>query len=105
MLKHEVSITSDVAEKLINKLIDKFQYENYGEYCGDEVPFFIATFRWLNPELKGIVTDVPSFAKFLANIFVRAGMAENEVVKAVTNIYNFYDDSDLIPDYRDEDGN
>ena len=104
MGKYEINVTNDVAEKLIEKLIAELQYKNYGEYCDREVPFFVSAFQWLNPNLKDVVTDTESAAKFLSGVFSCAGMNKEEVIKAATNFYNFYDDSDLIPDYRDEDG-
>ena len=103
MGKYEINVTNDVAEKLIEKLIVELQYKNYGEYRDGEVPFFVSTFQWLNPNLKDVVTDTASAAKFLAGVFSCAGMNKEEVIKAATNFYNFYNDSDLIPDYRDED--
>lgn len=102
MAKYEINITQDKAEKLIEELIDELEIKTYGE-AKDSVPFFVSTFQWLNPKLKDIVVDKTSMAKFLANIFTCAGATKEDVVKMVTNFYGFYDDSDLIPDYRDED--
>lgn len=102
MAKYEINITQDKAEKLIEELIDELEIKTYGE-AKDSVPFFVGTFQWLNPKLKDIVVDKTSMAKFLANIFTCAGATKEDVVKMVTNFYGFYNDSDLIPDYRDED--
>ncbi len=102
MAKYEINITHDVAEKLIEELIDELETKTYGE-ARDSVPFFIATFQWLNPKLKDIVVDKMSMAKFLANIFVCTGATKDDVIRMTTNFYGYYNDSDLIPDYRDED--
>ena len=102
MAKYEINITQDKAEKLIEELIDGLEIKTYGE-AKDSVPFFVSTFQWLNPKLKDIVVDKTSMAKFLANIFTCAGATKEVVVKMVTNFYGFYNDSELIPDYRYED--
>lgn len=104
MGKYEVNMTNGAAQKLVEELFNKLEIETYGE-LRDGTPGFILAFQWLNPELKDVVTDIKSAAKFLGRVFTCAGMTNKEVAKAAANFYNFYDDSDLIPDYRDEDGN
>ena len=99
MAKYEINITQDKAENLIEELFDEFEIKRCGSAYEQE-PFFIDTFRWLNPELADIVVNKTSMAKFLANIFTCAGATKEDIVKMVTNFYRFYDDSDLIPDYR-----
>lgn len=100
---YKINVTDDVAENLIIETFNKLANENYGEYCDKEVPFFVSTSQWLNPKLKGAVTDKASMAKFLANVFTCAGMNKKEIIKATTNFYSYYDDSDLIPNHIDED--
>lgn len=102
MAKYEINITQDKAEKLIEELFNELEIKRCGS-ADEQEPFFIDTFRWLNPDLKDIVVNKTSMAKFLATVFTCAGATKEDIIKMVTNFYGFYDDSDLISDYRDED--
>lgn len=103
MTKFKMSVTTDAAEKLIKKTFDDCEIASYGRIFADK-PFFVCTFIWLNPALENIVYNSKSMSRFLANIFTCAGMSEEEIIKSATNIFKFYNDSDLVYDVRDEDG-
>lgn len=90
----------DKAERLIVDLIDQLEISNY--YRKKDDPYFIGVMRWLIPELDKI-TDKYKLASVLGAIFTTAGATKEEITKMITNLYEFYDDSDLIPDWRDED--
>lgn len=84
----------DEAEKFIVDLIDQLEINNY--HRKEEDPCFIGMMRWLLPELDKI-TDKYKLARVLGTIFSTAGATKEEITKMVTNLYEFYDDSDLIP--------
>ncbi len=102
MIKVNCLCTSDI-KKIILDEFERLEMKNYRRICEPEAGF-VLTFQWGNPILQDVVKDKESLAACLAACWMTMHMSEDEVRKAAAEIFEYYDDSDIVPDWRDEDG-
>ncbi len=62
----------------------------------EDAPYFLNSFVWVNGFEECNNKDKYFFAKFLAACFDPMNTTEEEVRDRVYNLYDYYDDSDLI---------
>ncbi len=87
-------LTRGEIKKIIVDEIDKLNLKRYRET--EDAPYFLSSFVWVNGLEECNIKDKYSFANFLAASFDPMCTTEEEVRDRVYNLYDYYDDSDLI---------